>query len=425
MANQDLHINSALLAVAKPSQKNMLTELGRGLKDFGKVKNQQYDRQLQADNKTKQDELVDMQLESGHINMQAIKDTVADSQVIKSYIKSDYGDANEYLADNNITLKTLKAQEQIDALSDKKMIKFWDDELVANEKYLRDNKKFLTKDGTIDMPNIRKQLGNGSHHLQLSQAFERKYNTKLYNIPKDKKPLSLSDQIKLNNLTKEDSQNKLLENDLKIIEINNQKLFNKPLTTAQKIAYKKNGELPYLEYGSKDLNTKRKGLIDANIEIEKALGQLDQFTFEEIDEVAGWIQGMNPIVSGKDAVNKLTKKQKQIRTILGHINSDKMHEIYGSALTGGEVGRSKTWNLDLDQSTTSLLVAINQLRHKNAVQFKNNTYGVNGVPSDNMTFGQFKIPDKEDKTKKEHIVETNQTAPVLSREDKIKFLMGN
>ena len=52
MANQDLHINSALLAVAKPSQKNMLTELGRGLKDFGKVKNQQYDRQLQADNKT-------------------------------------------------------------------------------------------------------------------------------------------------------------------------------------------------------------------------------------------------------------------------------------------------------------------------------------------------------------------------------------
>jgi len=279
---------------------------------------------------------------------------------------------------------------------------------------LQDNKKFLTKDGTIDMSNIRKQLGKGSHNLQLSQAFERKYNTKLYNVAKDKKPISLSDQIKLQNITKEQNQNELLENDLKTIEINNQKLFNKPLTTAQKIAYKKNGELPYIEYGSTKLNTKRKGLIDANIEIEKALGQLDQFTFEQIDEVAGWIQGMNPIISGKDAINKLTQTQKQIRTILGNINSKKMHEIYGAALTGGEVGRSKTWNLDLDQSTTSLLVAINQLRHKNTVQFKNNTYGINGVPNDNMTFGQFKIPTKEDKT-----------TPILSREDKIKFLTGN
>ena len=73
--------------------------------------------------------------------------------------------------------------------------------------------------------------------------------------------------------------NKLLENDLKIIEKNNLKLFNKPLTTAQKIAYKKNGKLkPFhqlhinnLLLFQKQLNKIRKARIEFSDAVIKEL----------------------------------------------------------------------------------------------------------------------------------------------------------
>ncbi len=426
MANQDLHINSALLSIAKPSQKNALTELGRGLKDFGIVKQNQY-------NQTKQDELTDMKLETGRINMQAIKDTVADNQVIKSYIKSDYGDVNEYLSDNKLTMKTLKAQEQIDTLSDNKMQKFWDDELVANEKYLIDNKKFLTKDGTIDMSSIRKQLGGGSHHLQLSQAFERKYNTNLYNVPKDKKAITISETIAINKYNKEDKKEKdtltQYTNLLNESEQRYKSITGKPMSQQQKHNLKTKNETPYTTY--KDLPSTQKKQIDVNLKMRTQMLELDKFNDEDFKRVAGKIKGNDismyyrelvshetndvPLTKWfKDFTGALSPRDQQLIATLGRINSIEKHELYGAALTGTENANSNKWDFGVNKSPTSIYAAINNIRKENeeilSSRIKHNViYGID----ENDKYRIF----KEDTPVK--------IRQITSREDKIKFLQGN
>ena len=405
--------------VSNGKGKNAGTAIARMFKDLGGIANDKQTRE--NDNKIKE-----LGTKTKQLQYESVVDTLADNKSEMGYMASDYGSYKEYLADNNLTLKTKQGQANLEALEDKKEIEFYDKELVANEKYLRDNKLFMTEDGQMDMPEIRKQLSKGSHNLQLSQAFERKYNTKIVTPPKEKKILTISDQIKVQNEKKNKTDGELLEKDLIDVRANHKKLFGTDMSAAQELKYKNSGELPYMVYGTKNLKDKRKSLIDANIEVEKALTKLDKFSYAEIDSIVGFVQGRSAVIGTKEFFKKLEPKQKEILTILGHINSDKMHELYGAALTGGEIGRAKTWNLDTGQTTSSLITAINELRAKNTNQFKNNTHGVHGVPMEDMTFGQFEIPTKEESVNKQHKQETNQTPTSdMSRADKIKFLQGN
>jgi hypothetical protein len=351
---------------------------------------------------------------------ESVKDELDDQKVLKNYMASDYGDVNEYLKDNKLNLKTLAAQKQIEQLEDTKMREYWDKELEANEAYLKQKGIFLDDGGNIDLSAVRKQLSNGTHNLELSQAFERKYNTKLYK-PKTKGSLTFDQQIKADKIIEEKTTDAKLETDLVKVRENYKKLFGEDMSTAQEEIYKEKGELPYLVYGTKNLSNQRKKLIDANIEIEKALSKLDEYSYKEIDSVVGFFQGRGAVIAAKDATEQLEPRQKEILTILGHINSDKMHELYGAALTGGETQRAKTWNLDTGQSTETLLTAVNELRAKNTIQFENNTHGVYGVPMDGMSFGQYDISKgEEQKENADKMMDPSK----MSREDKIKFLQG-
>ena len=419
MAEDKYKIDPNIVKMVSDSKKtNYGHAISQMFSELGGIVNDKYNREQKEKNDNLARENQQLQIDTNKLQYQSVADTIHDKKIVSNYIASDASDFSTYLVDNKKTLKTPEWQLKAQEISDNRMNKIWDESLNAHENYLKENGLFLTKDGNIDMKEVRKQLSQDPKNLHLAQAFERKYGTKLEKPAPEKKILSLSEQLKLQEAVKDKKEDELLEKDLVDIRKNYKELFNQDMTTAQELQYKKNGELPYKVYGSTEMKPKDKELIDANIEVEKALSKLDNYTYEDIDSVVGWLQGDNWAISAKDAIGKLTPKQKEILTILGNINSDKMHELYGAALTGGEVGRAKTWNLDTGQSTSSLVSAINELRDKNKIQFKNNTHGVYGVPQDGMAFSQIKLPDENNKTQAPEPTK-------MSREEKLKFLQGN
>jgi hypothetical protein len=130
-----------------------------------------------------------MQLESGRINLDNIKDQVSDKSYLTDYMRSDETNFNTYAKKNNIKLKTPKYIKIANELDDKRLQKYWDEKLNDHIAYLQKNKLFLTKDGYINMPEARKQLSKDpENNIHLAQAFERKLGTPLYSVKKDITP---------------------------------------------------------------------------------------------------------------------------------------------------------------------------------------------------------------------------------------------
>lgn len=376
-------------------------------KDLGDIKVQQ-----------KQEERADTENSYKQIQLQNIKDEIADDKKFAEFVAND--NPEEYLKNNPFTTGkyTLQSKEFLE----KNKNKFSEEQRKKHFEYAT---TYFTDDkGNFDINGAKNHLKtkfeNGEidadtyHNVADSIYQKAKYG--IYADKEKKKSLSISDQIKLQEYAQNKKTEVTLENDLMNIRENYKKLFGKDMTAAQEIAYKKKGELPYMEYGTKNLPEKRKQLIDANILIEKALSRLDKYSLKDVQEVAGSIQGEDIAMLVREKTGNLTPKEKEIATILGYVNSEKMHELYGAALTGGEIGRARRWNLDINQGADLLLTALNELRTKNKESLEHNSQGVYGVPSDGLTFKMFDVSGKEKK---------DNTQKTMSREEKIKFLQGN
>lgn len=131
-------------------------------------------------------EATDFKKETDEINLQTLKDQLADSKLAKEYISSEYGDLNTYLKDNNKSFNTPEYQLKMEQLSDKKMQKIWDESLAGHETYLQEKGVLLDEDGKVDINQVRKQLSNDPNNLELADAFERKYGQKLTSVAEKK-----------------------------------------------------------------------------------------------------------------------------------------------------------------------------------------------------------------------------------------------
>lgn len=114
------------------------------------------------------------------ISVNEIKTKLEDQKAVSAFMQSEDTDWGTYAREHNIKLKTPEMIQTVEKLSDERYNKLMDDSLSAHELYLKENGKFLDKNGNVDLQSVRKQLSSDpTNNLGLAQAFERKYGTKL------------------------------------------------------------------------------------------------------------------------------------------------------------------------------------------------------------------------------------------------------
>lgn len=325
--------------VGESKKENYATALSKMFSDLGDIANES--------NKQEQEKL---DLDTKKLNYQSVSDQLADEKTVSEYIASDAADLKSWLEDNNKTLKTPQWQLKAGELSDKRMDTVWDESLNAHENYLKENNLFLTDDGHLNMDELRMQLAKDPQNLDLAQAFERKYGTKLNTPPKDKSSLTITEQYKIADEKKKAKENQLLEKDLIDVKANYEELFGKPMSAAQEIAYKKKGELPYYKAGSGKDNQKEDAIVQIT-DLKDTMDFLNNLDEKEIEGIVNyWTEGTIGTEFQK-AFDLYTPRQRQIIQKISKLNAVQMHKLYGAALTKAEATRAKQWNLDRDSTS--------------------------------------------------------------------------
>lgn len=125
----------------------------------------------------------------------------------------------------------------------------------------------------------------------------------------------------------------------------------------------------------------------------------------------------------KRATNQYSERDREIIQKIGKLNAEEMHRLYGAALTGNEVDRAKTWNLDRDYSgeVDTFRANLKSFKEMADKAYKRNTYGV--YIGNNVAYQK---PEQEQqpqaKTQKPNLVEHNSTKTKVITPDQAQSL---
>lgn len=383
------------------------------------------------------------------ISVREIQDKVADNKIISEYMASNYSDYNTWAKDKGAKLKTPEALKLVEAESDARTQKMWDESLSDHLTYLKEKNLFSDKDGNINMPEVRKQLAKDPQNFYLAQAFERRFKT-----PMDKPQEDLTQK----DLLTEESKNALMEkkygikvppktssaNDLAVqkwlheLQKENMELMQtndalddvkakykaatggESMTREQVLAFKKKGETPFYEYGSNQ-NQKKEEQVAQTLDLKETVDELANLSDEDLQRVIGfWSESWLGTLT-KRATGQYSPRDRELIQKIGKLNAEQMHKLYGAALTGNEIDRAKTWNLDRDYTGDVDTFRANLKNFKEMADkaYKRNMYGV--YMRDKVGYKPPAQPKtQEQKKDKPNLVEHTEAKPAVITPDQAK-----
>lgn len=395
MAEDKFMINSAVANQIMQPKQNYGHAIADMFKDLGTIANQQEE---------KNDKEMDRQIKE--LSVQQIKDQVEDNSVLADYMRSDYADINTWLKDTGKKIRTPEVMSILKAESDKKTQEMWDNSLGNHINYLKENNLFFNESGEINMPEVRKQLARDPQNFHLAQAFERAYGTKLEKPAEEltmkdlltddikeqeyekktgikiQKPTDIKAQLQLQKMIMDMQKdaNDRSDTQIAIQDVNDKyktATGGRSMTAEQIQAFKKKGDVPYYEYGTQK-NLKKEEQVTLTLDLKETVDFLNELSDEDLQRVIGfWSESWGGTLA-KRATGQYSERDREIIQKIGKLNAEEMHRLYGAALTGGEVDRAKTWNLDRDFTSDVKTFKSNLKNFKQMADkaYKRNTYGV-------------------------------------------------
>jgi len=404
--------NSQIFALAMP-QSNALSDIGRGLTDVGNV--------LENQEKTKSEKEA-FKIKNDTLNMQSqmLKEDRADNALFSNMV--DYDDYEKFAKENtfhngrNVALakdyfdknkKVFESKEIDDAWG--QIIKENNGEI--NEGAFKSTMKKVFEDDTL--PNfvaVGLMDRYNKHNLTRSQVHKNK----------ESKTPSVSDTIKVNTYT---ARQKNIGNENE----NYLEAFGREMNEAETAEYLANGKKTYTDY--KAMTPKQKEQIGAQVELDRVIKELKSYSKEELDSISGHIVGNSLVEGARSLFHGYTERQNNLIQLLGKLDSEEMHKLYGAALTGTEAGRAAKWNFEKSQNTSKLMASVNALAEANSLAIKNTKQGIVNFPIKDYEYGQIFADTKAKKPvkakKKKIIYDTNSTkeniVTVNGKEKKLIF----
>jgi len=171
--------------------------------------------------------------------------------------------------------------------------------------------------------------------------------------------------------------------------------FGKVMDEAGQAEYLANGKVKYIDY--KTMKPKEKEQIGAQVELDRVVKELNEYSQEEIEDVSGMYKGswLNETAKNWSGFNRYTARQNNLIQLLGKLDSEEMHKLYGAALTGTEAGRAAKWNFEKSQDSTKLIESINSLARANTAAIKNTKQGMINFPIKDYEYGRIFKATKE------------------------------
>lgn len=383
------------------------------------------------------------------ISVREIQDKVADNKIISDYMSSNYSDYNTWAKDKGVKLRTPEAMKLVESESDAKTQKMWDESLGNHINYLKENNLYADKDGNINMPEVRKQLAKDPQNFYLAQAFERRFKTpidkpqeeitqkdlltdeskntimeKKYGIkvpPKSSTANDLAVQKWLHELQKENMELSQTNDALQDVQAKYKASTGGVDMTKEQIqAYKKKGDTPYYEFGS-NKNQKKEEQVAQTLDLKETVDELANLSDEDLQRVIGfWSESWLGTLT-KRATGQYSPRDRELIQKIGKLNAEQMHKLYGAALTGNEVDRAKTWNLDRDYTGDVDTFRANLKNFKEMADkaYKRNMYGV--YMGDKVGYKPPAQPKtQEQKKDKPNLVEHTEAKPAVITPDQAK-----
>lgn len=318
------------------------------------------------------------QIESGEIDLTQKKKVKADSDALdamKSFVTSSGIDLKDPKAIEGLRGELLK-QEQFkgrEYVINDLINNLSDDAIKRKTSQLHLNTAEVNLDTTKEQNKVQKLFGekNAQAELEMKKAQTQHYvnqdkigfmNAKTSRINAESGGSGGSGKV---------DQSMMLDYFAKF-----QKSFGRNPTDGEMSEFAKTGKPQYKT--TNDLTDGQRKKLEAQ---KTALRELDKV----IEIGAGYIKpvgGMNVLPESlvqkfnSSKLGKYSDKERKMSALLGSINSEEKHRLYGAALTGNEQESAKSWNLDTDQPPERLAMNIRTLRNRIYEQYLETSKGV-------------------------------------------------